>query len=78
MTSLGGLRSYVGRTVPTAGGLLFGRDRLAVFSDAWCQAGRFAGTTQVFPPTLPLTVSLYLKASARCSLGRMPWGLVSL
>ena len=32
------------RTVPTVGGvLLFGRDRLAHFPDAWVQAGRFAG-----------------------------------
>jgi predicted HTH transcriptional regulator len=48
MTSLGWLRWYEGRTVPTVGGLLlFGRDRLAEFPDAWCQAGRFAGTTRV-------------------------------
>ena len=34
-----------GRLVPTAGGvLLFGRDRLAHFPDAWIQAGRFGGT----------------------------------
>ena len=33
-----------GRRVPTVGGiLLFGRDRLAHFPDAWIQAGRFAG-----------------------------------
>lgn len=36
---------YQGRTVPTVGGmLLFGRDRLDRFPDAWIQAGRFAGT----------------------------------
>lgn len=40
-----GLRTmYQGRRVPTVGGtLLFGRDRLAHFPDAWIQAGRFAG-----------------------------------
>ena len=31
--------------MPTVGGvLLFGRDRLAHFPDAWIQAGRFEGT----------------------------------
>lgn len=36
---------HQGRTVPTVGGvLLFGRERLAHFPDAWVQAGRFAGT----------------------------------
>ncbi len=36
---------YQGRKVPTVGGLLlFGRDRLSRFPDAWIQAGRFAGT----------------------------------
>ena len=41
-----GLRTtHQGRRVPTVGGLLlFGRDRLARFPDAWIQAGRFAGT----------------------------------
>lgn len=39
------LASHQGRLVPTIGGLLlFGRDRLAHFPDAWIQAGRFAGT----------------------------------
>ncbi|WP_419936696.1 ATP-binding protein [Candidatus Palauibacter sp.] len=37
--------SHQGRSVPTVGGmLLFGRDRLEHFPDAWIQAGRFAGT----------------------------------
>jgi len=37
--------SYQGRKVPTVGGmLLFGRDRLHRFPDAWIQAGRFDGT----------------------------------
>ena len=37
--------THQGRTVPTVGGLLlFGRDRLARFPDAWIQAGRFSGT----------------------------------
>ena len=36
---------HQGRLVPTVGGmLLFGRDRLDHFPDAWIQAGRFAGT----------------------------------
>lgn len=34
-----------GRTVPTVGGiLLFGKERLRHFADAWIQAGRFRGT----------------------------------
>ena len=34
-----------GRRVPSVGGLLlFGRERLVHFPDAWIQAGRFAGT----------------------------------
>ena len=42
---LGLLTTYQGRKVPTAGGvLLYGRDRLRHFPDAWLQAGRFAGT----------------------------------
>ena len=37
--------THQGRRVPSVGGLLlFGRDRLARFPDAWIQAGRFAGT----------------------------------
>ena len=36
---------YQGRLTPTAGGeLLFGRDRLTHFPDAWIQVGRFDGT----------------------------------
>lgn len=39
------LTPHQGRLVPTVGGmLLFGRDRLDHFPDAWIQAGRFAGT----------------------------------
>ena len=35
---------HQGRVVPTVGGvLLFGRDRLTHFPDAWVQAGRFVG-----------------------------------
>lgn len=45
LETLGMVRRYQGRTVPTAGGLLlFGRERLARFPDAHLQAGRFAGT----------------------------------
>ncbi len=37
--------SHQGHRVPTVGGLLlFGRDRLTRFPDAWIQAGRFSGT----------------------------------
>lgn len=36
---------YQGAAVPTVGGvLLYGRERLVHFPDAWVQAGRFAGT----------------------------------
>ncbi len=39
------LTPHQGRLVPTVGGmLLFGRERLDHFPDAWIQAGRFAGT----------------------------------
>jgi len=45
LETLGLVRRHQGRTVPTAGGiLLFGRERLARFPDAYLQAGRFAGT----------------------------------
>lgn len=38
------LTDYQGRTVPTVGGfLLFGKNRLDRFPDAWVQVGRFAG-----------------------------------
>lgn len=41
---LGLLAAHRGRLVPTNGGLLlFGRERLRHFPDAWIQAGRFAG-----------------------------------
>ena len=45
LETLGLVRRHEGRIVPTAGGiLLFGRERLARFPDAWLQVGRFAGT----------------------------------
>lgn len=45
LETLGLLRRYQQRTVPTVGGmLLFGRERLARFPDAHLQAGCFAGT----------------------------------
>lgn len=48
LETLGLVRRYQGRTVPTTGGiLLFGRERLARFPDAHLQAGRFAGTDRV-------------------------------
>lgn len=41
---LGLCTRHQGRVVPTVGGmLLFGRDRLSRFPDAWIQAGRFGG-----------------------------------
>ena len=44
LESLGLLASYQGRLVPTVGGvLLFGRNRIECFPDAWIQEGRFAG-----------------------------------
>ena len=47
LETLGLVRRVQERTVPTAGGiLLFGRERLARFPDAWLQAGRFAGTNR--------------------------------
>ena len=45
LRAMGLIGDYQGRQVPTVGGmLLFGRDRLERFPDAWIQAGRFAGT----------------------------------
>jgi len=45
LETLGLVRRHRGRAVPTAGGiLLFGRERLARFPDAYLQVGRFAGT----------------------------------
>ena len=44
LDTLGLRTTHQGRQVPTVGGmLLFGKDRLAHFPDAWVQAGRFAG-----------------------------------
>ena len=41
---LGLLKSHQGRRVPSVGGMiLFGRERLRHFPDAWIQAGRFSG-----------------------------------
>ena len=41
------LRKEQGRLVPTKGAvLLFGRERLAHFPDAWIQCGRFSGTSK--------------------------------
>ena len=45
LESLGVLTRHQGRKVPTIGGvLLFGKDRLERFPDAWVKAGRFAGS----------------------------------
>ena len=45
LAALGLVSRHQGRAVPTVGGiLLFGRERLSRFPDAWIQAGRFAGT----------------------------------
>ncbi len=42
---LGVLTTHQGRRVPSIGGmLLFGKDRLSHFPDAWIQAGRFSGS----------------------------------
>ena len=41
--------TYQDKEVPTIGGmLLFGRDRLAAFPDAWIQVGRFKGVSKRF------------------------------
>lgn len=41
------LTVYQGHEVPTVGGIiLFGRDRLKHFPDAWIQVGRFAGSSR--------------------------------
>lgn len=48
LETLGLVRRYQGRSVPTVGGLLlFGRERLQRFPDAYLQMGRFAGTERV-------------------------------
>lgn len=48
LITLGLLRRHQGRKVPTVGGLLlFGRDRLSRFPDAYLQVGSFAGTKRV-------------------------------
>lgn len=45
LATLGLATQHQGRTVPTVGGvLLFGRDRLSHFPDAWIKAACFAGT----------------------------------
>lgn len=45
LEALGLVSRHQGRTVPTVGGLLlFGRERLLRYPDAWIQVGRFAGT----------------------------------
>ncbi len=45
LDTLGLCTTHQGNRVPTVGGvLLFGKDRLSHFPDAWVQAGRFAGT----------------------------------
>lgn len=45
LVTLGLVTHHQKRRVPTVGGMvLFGRDRLTHFPDAWIQAGRFAGT----------------------------------
>ena len=43
LEALGRVSRHQGRTVPTVGGLLlFGRERLSRYPDAWMQVGRFA------------------------------------
>ena len=45
LDTLGLRTAHQGRKVPTVGGiLLYGRERLTHFPDAWVQAGRFTGT----------------------------------
>lgn len=50
------LTQYQGHNVPTVGGvLLYGRERLEHFPDAWIQAGRFGGTdkAKILPTIWP-------------------------
>jgi ATP-dependent DNA helicase RecG len=45
LEALGLVSRHQGRAVPSVGGLLlFGRERLSRYPDAWIQAGRFSGT----------------------------------
>ncbi len=47
LKSLRLVTTHQGRSVPTVGGvLLFGKDRLNHFPDAWIQAGRFEGANK--------------------------------
>lgn len=47
LESLDLVTNYQGKKAPTAGGMiLFGKERLKYFPEAWIQAGRFMGTTK--------------------------------
>jgi predicted HTH transcriptional regulator len=47
LESLDLITTYQRKKVPTVGGIiLFGKDRLKLFPDAWIQVGRFAGVTK--------------------------------
>ncbi|MEO8359205.1 MAG: helix-turn-helix domain-containing protein [Vicinamibacteria bacterium] len=71
------LTRHQGRLVPTVGGLLlFGRDRLTTFPDAWIQAGRFQGVDRArivdhsnlvthLPAAIEAAVAFVEKHSAR-------------
>jgi hypothetical protein len=80
LMTLGLLRQHQGRRVPTAGGiLLFGRERLARFPDAYLQAGRFAGTNRAdlmdradLAAPLPLAIDQAMKRVLGESGKRLP------
>ena len=81
---LGLCTTHQDRRVPSVGGLLlFGRDRLARFPDAWIQAGRFAGTdraqildqvelTMPLPEAIPAAVAFVERhVAAGIDIGRV-------
>lgn len=84
LTALGLICRHQGRTVPTVGGLLlFGRDRLSKFPDAYIQAGRFAGTDRTdlvdrsdvaaYPVTAIMQAIMFVERNTRLgmSIGRV-------
>ncbi len=84
LDTLGLRTTHQGRKVPTVGGiLLYGRERLAHFPDAWVQAGRFHGTDRAgiadqaelrmpLPETIPAAVAFIERhLSSSVEIGRV-------
>ena len=84
LDTLGLRTTHQGRKVPTVGGiLLYGRERLAHFPDAWVQAGRFHGTDRAriadqaelrmpLPETIPAAVAFIERhLSSGVEIGRV-------